>query len=133
MLNKVAHIGIAVESIEKALGFWRDGLGLELVGSEEVTTQKVRVAFLPLGETCLELLEGTSEDSPIAKFVEKRGEGINHVCFEVDDIEAALTALKEKGFRLINETPVPGAHDTRVAFLHPKSASGVLLELVEKK
>ena len=133
MLNKVAHIGIAVESIEKALGFWRDGLGLELVGSEEVTTQKVRVAFLPLGEFRIELLEGTSEDSPIAKFVAKRGEGINHVCFEVDDIEATLADLKEKGFRLIHETPVPGAHDTRVAFLHPKSASGVLLELVEKK
>lgn len=133
MLDKVAHIGIAVESIEKALEFWRDGLGLEVTGEEVVESQKVRIAFLPVGETRVELLEGTSEESPITKFVAKRGEGINHLCFEVPDIQKALDALKEKGFRLINENPVPGAHGTKVAFLHPKSASGVLMELVEKQ
>ena len=133
MLDKVAHIGIAVESIEKALEFWRDGLGLEVTAEEVVESQKVRIAFLPVGETRVELLEGTSEESPITKFVAKRGEGINHLCFEVPDIQKALDALKEKGFRLINENPVPGAHGTKVAFLHPKSASGVLMELVEKQ
>ena len=133
MVKKIDHIGIAVRSIDEARGYYEKVLGLICEGIEVVESQKVRIAFLPVGETRVELLEGTSEESPITKFVAKRGEGINHLCFEVPDIQKALDALKEKGFRLINENPVPGAHGTKVAFLHPKSASGVLMELVEKQ
>lgn len=132
MLKKVDHIGIAVTSIDDALVFYRDGLGMELTGTEEVTSQKVRVAFLPVGETNIELLEGMGEESNVSKFVAKNGPGTHHVCFEVDDIEAALASLKEKGVRLINEEPVRGAHGKRVAFIHPKSTGGVLVELAQQ-
>lgn len=124
------HIGIAVRSIEGA-AIYR-ALGLTVDHVETVETQGVRTAFLPVGDSSLELLEPTSATSPVAKFIEKRGEGIHHICFRVDDIDAHLERLKAAGFRLINESPVPGAHGCRVAFLHPAAGNGVLIELSEK-
>lgn len=128
---KIEHIGIATRALDDALGFWRDALGLEVVHTEIVEEQKVRVAMLPVGEPRIELLEPTSEDSPVAKFLEKRGAGIHHIAVRVDDIRAALARLKETGARLIDETPRVGANNCLVAFVHPSSAGGVLLELVE--
>lgn len=132
MLEKIDHLGVAVKSIEKALEFYQNTLGIEPTGVEEVASQKVKVAFLPVGESNIELLESTSEDSAIAKHIEKRGEGIAHLAFKVDDIEVALSTLKEKGVRLINETPQPGAHGAKIAFIHPKSTNGILIELCER-
>ncbi|MEO7540238.1 MAG: methylmalonyl-CoA epimerase [Pyrinomonadaceae bacterium] len=129
---KINHVGIATRSIDQALEFWGDALGLENVHSEEVPDQKVRVAMLPLGESRIELLEPTSDDSPISKFLDKRGGGIHHIAVEVDDIESALSRLRSQGMRLIDETPRIGAEGCLVAFVHPSSASGVLLELVQK-
>jgi len=128
---KINHLGIATREIAGALKFWEDALGLENVHTEIVEDQKVRVAMLPLGESRIELLEPTSEDSPISKFLEKRGSGIHHIAVEVTDIEASLAKLKEKGMRLIDETPRIGAEGCLVAFVHPSSANGVLLELVQ--
>ena len=128
---KIEHIGIATREIEKALSFWRDALGLEVVHTEIVEEQGVRVAMLPVGEPRIELLEPTSDDSPVAKFIEKRGAGIHHIAVRVDDIRAMLRRLKESGVRLIDETPRVGAGGCLVAFVHPSSANGVLLELVE--
>ncbi|MCP9493390.1 MAG: methylmalonyl-CoA epimerase [Pyrinomonadaceae bacterium MAG19_C2-C3] len=128
---RIEHIGIATESIEKSLGFWRDALGLELVHTEEVAEQKVRVAMLPLGEPRIELLEATSDDSPIAKFLQKRGAGVHHIAVRVDDIHATLERLKAQGARLIDESPRRGADDCLIAFVHPATAGGVLLELVQ--
>lgn len=128
---KINHLGIATKGIDEALGFWSDALGLENVHTEVVEDQKVRVAMLPIGESRIELLEPTSEDSPISKFIEKRGGGIHHIAVEVDDIEASLRQLKEKGMRLIDETPRVGAEGCLVAFVHPSAANGVLLELVQ--
>ena len=128
---KINHIGIATKDIDEALKFWRDALGLENVHTEIVEDQKVRVAMLPLGESRIELLEPTSEDSPISKFLEKRGGGIHHIAVEVDDIEAALARLKSQGMRLIDESPRIGAEGCLVAFVHPSSTNGVLLELVQ--
>jgi methylmalonyl-CoA epimerase len=128
---KIEHIGIATRGLDDALGFWRDALGLELQDVEEVAEQGVRVAMLPIGETRVELLEPTSEASPIAKFLEKRGAGIHHIAVRVDDIGATLRQLKEQGLRLIDEVPRRGAGGCLVAFIHPSSANGVLLELVE--
>lgn len=128
---KVDHIGIATHQIDEALILWRDVLGLEIVSTEEVTEQGVRVAMLPIGESRIELLEPLSADSPVGKFLAKRGPGIHHVAISVSDIEAALTRLKEKGTRLIDETPRLGAGGCLVAFVHPSSANGVLLELVQ--
>jgi methylmalonyl-CoA/ethylmalonyl-CoA epimerase len=128
---KIEHIGVATRSIEEALGFWRDALGLEVVHTEVVEEQKVRVAMLPVGEPRIELLEPTADDSPVATFLEKRGAGIHHVAVRVDDIRAALARLKESGARLIDEAPRVGANNCLVAFVHPSSAGGVLLELVE--
>jgi methylmalonyl-CoA/ethylmalonyl-CoA epimerase len=130
---KINHLGIATKGIEEALKFWEDALGLENVHTEVVEDQKVRVAMLPIGETRIELLEPTSEDSPISKFLEKRGGGIHHIAVEVEDIEAALLKLKREGARLIDEQPRIGAENCLVAFVHPSSASGVLLELVQKQ
>jgi methylmalonyl-CoA/ethylmalonyl-CoA epimerase len=130
-VEKISHIGIAVESIEKWLGYYKDILGLEYGGSEEVAEQKVRVAFLKIGESKIELLEPTSEDSPIAKFLEKRGGGIHHIAVKVDDIEAALARHHEAGARLIDEKPRVGAHNMRIAFIHPKASGGVLMELCQ--
>ena len=129
---KINHLGIATNGIEEALKFWEDALGLENVHTETVEDQKVRVAMLPLGESRIELLEPTSEDSPISKFLEKRGGGIHHIAVEVEDIEAALAKLKAEGARLIDETPRIGAEGCLVAFVHPSSANGVLLELVQE-
>jgi methylmalonyl-CoA epimerase len=128
---KINHLGIATKGIDEALAFWSDALGLENVHTEIVADQKVRVAMLPLGESRIELLEPTSEDSPISKFLEKRGGGIHHIAVEVTDIEASLAKLKEKGMRLIDERPRIGAEGCLVAFVHPSSANGVLLELVQ--
>jgi methylmalonyl-CoA/ethylmalonyl-CoA epimerase len=128
---KIEHIGIATRGLDEAVRFWRDALGLEVVDTEEVEEQRVRVAMLPVGESRVELLEPTSEDSPVAKFLEKRGPGIHHIAVRVDDIRAKLAELKEKGARLIDETPRIGAGGCLVAFIHPQSAGGVLLELVQ--
>lgn len=130
-MMKINHLGIATKGIDDALRFWGDALGLENVHTEEVADQKVRVAMLPVGESRIELLEPTSDDSPISKFLEKRGGGIHHIAVEVDDIESSLAKLKEKGMRLIDESPRIGAEGCLVAFVHPSSANGVLLELVQ--
>ena len=130
-MTKLDHIGIAVKSIDAAKKIYLD-LGLHIEHVETVETQKVRTAFLSVGDANLELLEPSSADSTIAKYIEKRGEGIHHICLRVDDIEAHLARLKERGYRLINEAPVPGAHGCRVAFLHPAAGNGVLIELSEK-
>ena len=126
------HIGIAVSNIGDALTFYRDALGLEIETPEEVTSQRVRAHFIPVGESAIELLEATADDSPIAKFVAKKGPGLHHVTLRVDDIVAALAQLKARGVRLIDESPRPGAHGSLVAFIHPVSAHGVLLELTQK-
>ena len=128
---KINHLGIATNDIDQALKFWADSLGLENVHTEIVEDQKVRVAMLPLGESRIELLEPTSDDSPISKFLEKRGGGIHHIAVETDDIEASLQKLKDNGARLIDEKPRVGAEGCLVAFVHPSSAGGVLLELVQ--
>lgn len=132
-MMKINHLGIATKGIDEALKFWQDALGLENVHTETVEDQKVRVAMLPLGESRIELLEPTSEDSPISKFLEKRGGGIHHIAVEVEDIAASLLKLKEQGMRLIDESPRIGAEGCLVAFVHPASANGVLLELVQTK
>jgi methylmalonyl-CoA/ethylmalonyl-CoA epimerase len=128
---KIDHLGIATPSIADALAFWREALGLELHETEEVAEQKVRVAMLPVGESRVELLEPTSEDSPVAKFLARRGPGIHHVAVQVEDIAATLTGLKNQGARLIDETPRVGAGGCLIAFVHPATAGGVLLELVQ--
>jgi methylmalonyl-CoA epimerase len=130
---KINHLGIATKGIDEALKFWEDALGLENVHTEIVEDQKVRVAMLPIGDTRIELLEPTSEDSPITKFLEKRGGGIHHIAVEVEDINAALMKLKQQGARLIDENPRVGAEGCLVAFVHPSSANGVLLELVQSE
>jgi len=128
---KINHLGIATNGIDEALKFWGGALGLENVHTEIVEDQKVRVAMLPIGESRIELLEPTSEDSPISKFLAKRGGGLHHIAVEVEDIEAALAKMKKAGMRLIDETPRLGAENCLVAFVHPSSSGGVLLELVE--
>lgn len=132
MIKKVDHIGIAVKSLEQTLPFYTETLNLPLIGIEEVDSQKVRVAFLQAGETKLELLEPTSDESAIAKFIEKRGEGIHHVALGVESIEERIIEMKEKGIRMIDEQPRLGAGGAHIAFMHPKSTSGVLYELCEK-
>ena len=131
-MTRLDHIGIAVKSIDAAKKIYLD-LGLTIEHVESVETQNVRTAFLSVGDASLELLEPSDSDSTIAKYIEKRGEGIHHLCFRVDDIEAHLARLKERGYRLINEAPVPGAHGCRVVFLHPAAGNGVLIELSEKE
>ena len=129
---KVDHIGIAVKSIAEAAKFWEDTLGLKIVATEEVAEQKVITAFIPCGDSEVELLQATAEDSPIAKFIENKGEGIQHIAFRVDNIEEALAELKEKEVRLIDQVPRKGAGGARIAFLHPKATGGVLLELCQR-
>ena len=131
MLTKINHIGIAVRSLDEALPFYRDNLGMAFAGIEEVAGQKVRVAMLQVGESMIELLEPTSDDSPVAKFIEKYGPGIHHIAYEVADIEAAIAALQAAGTRMIDEKSRGGAHGTRIAFIHPKSSNGVLTELCQ--
>ncbi|MBW1899079.1 MAG: methylmalonyl-CoA epimerase [Deltaproteobacteria bacterium] len=129
---KIDHLGIAVNKIEDGKKFWTDALGLEFEGSETVAEQKVTTAFFPVGESEVELLESTAPDGPIAKYIEKRGEGLQHIAFRVENIEEALEELKEKGIRLIDEKPRKGAGGAKIAFLHPKSTSGILVELCER-
>lgn len=129
----VDHIGIAVKSIDEALKFWEDTLGIKCHGVEEVADQKVKTAFLPIADTEVELLEGTSPESPVSKFIESKGEGIHHLAIRVDGLEAALEELKAKGVRLIDEKPRLGAGGARIAFLHPKATGGILLELSERE
>lgn len=132
MLEKIDHLGIAVRDLNTVLAFYTDKLGLPCTGEEVVAEQKVRVAFLPLGQTKLELLESTAPDGPVAKFIEQKGEGIHHVAIRVADIEEALASLKAKGVRLIDEKPRLGAHGAKIAFIHPKESHGVLIELCER-
>jgi methylmalonyl-CoA/ethylmalonyl-CoA epimerase len=129
MKARLDHIGIAVADLDAALRFYRDALGLEIEAPEEVASQRVRAHFIPAGEVALELLEATAPDSPIARYVEKRGPGLHHITLRVDDIEAALARLKARGVRLIDERPREGAHGSLVAFIHPSSTHGVLVEL----
>jgi methylmalonyl-CoA/ethylmalonyl-CoA epimerase len=128
---KVDHIGIATRQLEEGLAVWRDALGLRVDATEEIAEQGVRVAMLRVGDTRIELLEALSSDSPVGKFLAKRGPGIHHLALEVEDIRAALAELKEKGARLIDETPRVGAGGCLVAFLHPSTTNGVLVELVQ--
>ena len=126
------HVGIAVRDLEDALRFYRDALGFEIEATEEVASQRVRAHFIPLGDSAVELLEATAPDSPIAKYLEKHGPGLHHVTLRVEDVRAALAQLKARGVRLIDETPRPGAHGSLVAFIHPSSAHGVLVELIQR-
>ena len=130
---KIDHLGIAVKSIDAGKNFWTLALGLHCEGTETVAEQKVTTAFFPVGESEVELLESTAPDGPIAKYLEKKGEGIQHVAFRVANVEEALAELKAKGIQLIDEKPRPGAGGAKIAFLHPKSTNGVLVELCERK
>lgn len=128
----IDHIGIAVKSNKEAGVFWADTLGLRFEGEEDVESQKVKTAFYPIDKSEVELLEPTDPESPVSKFIEKKGKGIHHVAFRVEDIEAALTELKDKGVTLIDETPRIGAGGARIAFIHPRATGGVLVELCER-
>ena len=129
---KIDHLGIAVNSIDEGKKFWSDILGLAFEGAETVAEQKVTTAFFPVSESEVELLESTAPDGPVAKYIEKKGTGIQHVAFRVEDIDAALAELKEKGVKLIDQEPRIGAGGARIAFLHPKATGGVLVELCER-
>lgn len=131
MIKKVNHIAIVVSDLEESLRFWVDALGLKLAHTEHVASQAVDVAFVPVGDSKIELLKPTDSESGVARYLEKRGAGMHHLCFEVDDIVATLTHLKEVGVQLINEAPVVGSDGRKFAFIHPKSANGVLVELYE--
>lgn len=130
---KIDHIGVAVNSIEGSSNFWKEILGLSFEGSETVEEQKVTTAFFPVGDSEIELLESTMPDGPVAKYIEKKGEGMQHIAFRVENIEEALTELKEKGIKLIDQTPRIGAGGAKIAFLHPKATNGVLVELCERQ
>ncbi len=129
---KIDHLGIAVNSIEEGKNFWSDIMGLGFEGTETVEAQKVTTAFFPVGESEVELLESTAPDGPVAKYIEKKGQGIQHVAFRVENIEEALAELKEKGVKLIDEKPRNGAGGAKIAFLHPKATNGVLVELCQR-
>ncbi len=129
---KLDHIGIAVKNLEETLAFYTDVLGLECQGTEVVEEQKVKVAFLPIGDTEIELLESTTEDGPIAKFIEKNGEGMQHIAFKVDNIEEAIEHMLAKGMKMIDEKPRYGAGGAKIAFVHPKSTNRVLVELSQR-
>jgi len=131
MTLKINHIGIAVQSIAATLPFYRDNLGMTFLGEEVVAEQQVKVAMLAIGEAKIELLEPISADSPVAKFLEKSGQGIHHIAYEVEDIEAAIAGMLADGGRMIDAVPRHGAHGTRIAFVHPKSSHGVLTELCQ--
>ncbi|SMP70277.1 methylmalonyl-CoA epimerase [Anoxynatronum buryatiense] len=130
---KVDHIGIAVSNLDETLKFYEEVLGMTCTGKEEVADQKVRVAFLPVGDSEVELLESTDPEGPIAKYIDKKGEGIQHIAFRVDNIDEAIASMKEKGIRMIDETPRYGAGGAKIAFCHPKSTGGVLVELSERE
>jgi methylmalonyl-CoA/ethylmalonyl-CoA epimerase len=129
---KIDHIGIAVKNLDETINFYKDVLGLEVGGSEIVEEQSVKVAFLPIGDSEIELLESTTEDGPIAKFIEKNGEGMQHIAFKVDDIEEAIEYMKSKGMRMIDEKARYGAGGAKIAFVHPRSSYRVLVELTER-
>jgi methylmalonyl-CoA/ethylmalonyl-CoA epimerase len=129
---KIDHIGIAVNNLDETLKFYEEVLGITCTGKEEVPEQKVRVAFLPVGDTEVELLESTDPEGPIAKYIDKKGEGIQHLAFRVDNIEEAIESMKQKGIRMIDESPRYGAGGAKIAFCHPKSTGGVLVELSER-
>lgn len=131
MLTKINHIGIAVQSLADAIPFYRDNLGMAFMGTEEVSDQKVTVAFFQIGESKIELLEPTADESPVAKFIGKNGAGIHHIAYEVEDIEAAIAKLTADGARMIDNVPRNGAHGARIAFIHPKTSLGVLTELCQ--
>jgi methylmalonyl-CoA/ethylmalonyl-CoA epimerase len=129
---KIDHLGIAVNSIDSGKDFWSGVLGLDFEGAETVAEQKVTTAFFPVGESEVELLESTAPDGPVAKYIEKRGQGIQHVAFRVENIDEALVELKEKGVQLIDQQPRIGAGGAKIAFLHPKATNGVLVELCQR-
>jgi len=129
---KIDHIGVAVKSIDDAKKFFVDKLGMNLDNLEDVVEQKVRVGFMPVGDSELELLESTAPDGPVAKYIDKNGEGVQHVAFRVENIEEAIKELKEKGVRMINEEPRQGAGGNKIAFIHPKETFGVLVEICER-
>lgn len=131
MLKKINHIAIAVNDLEEAAKFYQDVLGLSLSGVEVVAAQKTKVGFFKIGGLKIELVQPSEPDSPLVKFLETKGQGVHHICFEVDDLEAEIKALLRKGATMVDQKPRPGAHNTKVAFVHPKSASGVLIELCE--
>ena len=131
MLKKINHIAIAVNNLEEAAKFYQEVLGLTLSGIEVVTAQKTKVGFFKIGESNIELVQPAEPDSPLVKFLETKGQGIHHICLEVDDIEAEVKTFLEKGATMVDQKPRPGAHNTRVAFVHPKSSGGVLIELCE--
>jgi methylmalonyl-CoA/ethylmalonyl-CoA epimerase len=131
MLKKIDHIAIAVNNLEEAAKFYQEVMGLTLSGIEVVTAQKTKVGFFKIGESNIELVQPAEPDSPLVKFLETKGQGIHHICLEVDDIEAEVKTFLEKGATMVDQKPRPGAHNTRVAFVHPKSSGGVLIELCE--
>ncbi len=131
MVKRIDHIAIAVNDIDDVARFYTDTLKLDLSGVEVVTGQKAKVGFLKIGESNIELVQPASDDSPLVKFLETRGPGIHNICFEVEDIQKEVEELKKQGVRMIDEIPRPGAHNTRVAFIHPKSSGGILIELNE--
>jgi methylmalonyl-CoA/ethylmalonyl-CoA epimerase len=130
-VKKIDHIAILTDNLESALSFWRDGLGMQLGGISDVPAEKSMVAFLPAGDSEIELVKPTTDDSGLARYLEKRGPGMHHVCLEVDDIEGMLARLKGQGIQLINEAPVEGLHGRKYAFIHPKATGGVLIELYQ--
>ncbi|MBT3315695.1 MAG: methylmalonyl-CoA epimerase [Anaerolineae bacterium] len=130
-ITKINHIAVAVSDIDKSLSFWRDALGLELAELRDVPAESAQIAFLPVGGTEVELVRPTTDDSGLAKYIEKHGEGMHHLCLETDDVDAMMAQLKEKGIQLINESPRTGADGKKYAFIHPKSTGGVLVELYE--
>jgi len=132
LFEKIDHVGIAVNDLEAALKLYRDQIGIECSGTEVVEEQKVKVAFFPVGQSKIELLESTDPDGPVGKFIEKKGEGVHHLSFRVSDIDERIKQLKEQGVALIDEKPRYGAGGARIAFLHPKSTGGVLIELCER-
>lgn len=131
MIRRIQHIGVAVRKLDDAIPFYRDVLGLEFAGIEEVAEQKIRAAVFRVGESTIEVIESTSPDGPVGKFLEKNGEGVHHLCFQVEDVAAALSHAKEKGVRLIDEAPRVGVHGMNIGFLHPKSTFGVLTEFAQ--
>jgi methylmalonyl-CoA epimerase len=131
MIRRVNHVGIAAKNLEERLRFWSDALGMRVAGRETVESEGVRIVFLPAGESRVELLEPTRSDSPVARFLEKRGEGIHHLTLEVDDVQEVLDRIRAHGLPMLDEAPRPGASGSRVAFLHPQASGGVLVELIE--
>ena len=131
-IKHIDHIGIAVKDMEKAGRFYRDVLGLKGLGIEEVPEQKVKVAFFPITDSEIELLESTQPDGPVAKYIDAKGEGVQHIAFRVENIEQALKELKERGIRMIDEKPRKGAGGAKIAFIHPKETNGVLIEICER-